>query len=113
MIPVKSAPPVQQKSSAPAAASTAKKPAYQPPASVTQQYEVKPVTPTTTAKKEEPVEIPVPDVREGMIVVHKKFGEGTLRMDKAKKYLTVTFAAGEKKFVYPDVFKDGFLTVKQ
>ena len=87
------------------------KPAVRPPESVTGQYGVKPpvAAPVTPAKKQE---LPAPVVRDGMTVVHKNFGEGTVRFDKTKKYITVTFTAGEKKFVFPDAFTKGFLTVK-
>lgn len=49
-------------------------------------------------------------VDEGNSVFHKKFGEGmVLKIDKAKKYITVKFNEGEKKFVFPDAFVNGFL----
>lgn len=54
-----------------------------------------------------------PDIEEGSVVVHKTFGEGkVVKLDKAKKYLHVTFAVGEKTFVFPDAFKMGFLKTK-
>lgn len=56
-------------------------------------------------------------IAEGSIVNHKKFGDGKITwMDKAKKYLRVTFAIGgqdiEKQFVFPNAFINGFLTIK-
>ena len=49
-------------------------------------------------------------VDEGTFVSHKKFGEGkVLKIDKAKKHITVKFNEGEKKFVFPDAFVNGFL----
>lgn len=49
-------------------------------------------------------------VDEGKFVFHKKFGEGmVLRIDKAKKHITVKFNEGEKKFIFPDAFVNGFL----
>lgn len=49
----------------------------------------------------------------GTAVKHKTFGEGAVVwMDKAKKYIRVKFAAGEKQFIFPDAFVGGFLSVK-
>lgn len=49
----------------------------------------------------------------GTAVKHKTFGEGAVVwMDKAKKYISVKFAAGEKQFIFPDAFVGGFLSVK-
>ena len=49
----------------------------------------------------------------GTAVKHKAFGEGTVVwMDKAKKYIRVKFAAGEKQFIFPDAFVGGFLSVE-
>ena len=56
-------------------------------------------------------------VAEGLIVNHKKFGDGKITwMDKAKKYLRATFTINgqdiEKQFIFPDAFIGGFLTIK-
>ena len=79
------------------------------------------VTPSTTLVEEKPAG---PDwatilapVAEGITVNHKKFGDGKITwMDKAKKYLRVTFTINgqgvEKQFVFPDAFINGFLTIK-
>ena len=49
----------------------------------------------------------------GTAVKHKTFGKGTVVwMDKAKKYIRVKFAAGEKQFIFPDAFVGGFLNVE-
>lgn len=49
----------------------------------------------------------------GTAVKHKTFGKGTVVwMDKAKKYIRVKFAAGEKQFIFPDAFVGGFLSVE-
>ena len=42
-------------------------------------------------------------VREGSIVKHKSFGQGTV-IEFDGHYLTIEFPIGEKKFVYPDSF---------
>lgn len=49
-------------------------------------------------------------VTTGTTVTHKTFGQGTVtKLDKTKKYLTVSFAAGQKNFVFLNAFIDGFL----
>ena len=71
-------------------------------------------TASTVAKIAEPTK---PDwatilapVTTGTTVTHKTFGQGTVtKLDKTKKYLTVSFAAGQKNFVFPNAFSDGFL----
>ena len=57
--------------------------------------------------------IEAPAVNAGMVVMHKKFGKGTIsNIDKAGKHLKVSFAeGGEKAFIYPDAFVQGFLTL--
>ena len=72
---------------------------------------------SSTAPVQTPVqkpkeEIVVPVVNTGDKVYHKTFGEGTISfMDKAQKKLRVKFSVGEKLFVYPDAFVNGYLTV--
>lgn len=49
----------------------------------------------------------------GTAVKHKTFGEGTVVwIDKAKKYIRVKFAAGEKQFVFPYAFVGEFLSIQ-
>ena len=49
----------------------------------------------------------------GDSVVHKKFGTGkVVRMNKNEKFIHVRFLEGEKKFVFPDAFLSGFLSLK-
>lgn len=46
----------------------------------------------------------------GTIVNHKTFGDGiVVWMDNAKKHIRVKFANGEKPFIFPNAFTDGFL----
>lgn len=53
------------------------------------------------------------DVSVGSIVVHKVFGEGTVtQLDKVLKHIKVSFTKGEKTFIFPDAFKNGFLRTK-
>lgn len=45
----------------------------------------------------------------GTIVNHKTFGDGiVVWMDNAKKHIRVKFANGEKPFIFPNAFTDGF-----
>ena len=75
----------------------------------------------TEIKKEEKTQEPVFDfssVEVGVIVRHAKFGEGEVTwMDKAKKYLRVTFTINgqgvEKQFVFPNAFTMGFLSLEK
>ena len=55
----------------------------------------------------------LPEVSVGTRVSHNIFGHGMVtKFDSAKKHLTVAFdMGGTKSFVYPDAFKDGFLTI--
>ena len=54
-----------------------------------------------------------PNVKDGSIVLHKAFGEGMVtRIDKAQKHIRVNFGIGEKTFIFPDAFKQGFLKMK-
>ena len=87
---------------------------------VTGQYGIKPPlakaaerqnpygsSPKAEEKKEEFV---IPEISEGDAVKHKSFGDGTVtKLDKAGKHIRVKFAAGEKTFIFPDAFKQGFL----
>ena len=49
----------------------------------------------------------------GRKVTHKAFGEGTISwIDKARKYIRVQFAVGEKVFTMDTAFVQGFLSLK-
>jgi hypothetical protein len=84
---------------------------------ITQKYNVPSQQSNATAPtpvQKPKVEIKIPDVKVGDEVRHKTFGIGTISfMDKAQKKLRVKFAAGEKVFVYPNAFIDGFLQAKE
>ena len=61
-------------------------------------------------QKPEISDLALSEVKIGSIVSHNAFGEGTVAwMDKAQKYIRVAFSTGEKTFVFPDAFKQGFL----
>ena len=52
-------------------------------------------------------------VKAGDIVTHKKFGRGVVKkIDKFNKYIEIKFGNASKKFIYPDIFKMGFLTLE-
>ena len=70
-----------------------------------------------TPKKEDEV-FPMPKLYKGMLVTHRRFGEGTVRsiLDGEKK-VVVQFASGEKVFITDEqnkmnAFMKGFLRVK-
>ena len=71
-----------------------------------------PIAPTAVQGAKPKEEYVAPDIENGMTVFHAKFGEGTVKIDKAKKFVTVTFRAGEKKSIFPDAFKNGYLKFK-
>ena len=96
---------------------TVTKPTVRKPDIVTAKYGIAPpVTPNSNTVSAVPIKNPVsqiavPEINVGDKVRHKKFGEGTIKFtDKAQKKLRVEFPAGEKLFVYPDAFLNGFLT---
>ncbi|MBF4482728.1 GIY-YIG nuclease family protein [Dehalococcoides mccartyi] len=87
------------------------------PALVTEAYGIKkpdaPKTPVVTpAQKPKEPELDLSGVEVGSAVTHKAFGAGTVTwIDKAQKHIRVTFSAGEKTFIFPDAFKQGFLKI--
>lgn len=70
------------------------------------------VRPTVVVPEKPKIEFDASKVYEGAKVKHKTFGEGTVtKMDKAEKHIRVRFAVGEKTFIYPDAFHNGYLSV--
>jgi len=64
----------------------------------------------STQADEEMEEFVIPEISEGDAVKHKSFGDGIVtKLDKAGKHIRVKFAAGEKLFIFPDAFKQGYL----
>ena len=52
-------------------------------------------------------------IEAGDIVYHKKFGKGeVVKINKNEKFIFVKFMLGEKKFMFPGAFVDGFLEVE-
>ncbi len=61
-------------------------------------------------KPDSVIEMDLSGVKIGAKVKHKTFGEGTIVwMDKAEKHIRVKFSIGEKTFVFPSAFMQGFL----
>lgn len=87
------------------------------PALVTEAYGIKkpdaPKAPVAaSAQKPKEPELDLSGVEVGSAVTHKAFGAGTVTwIDKAQKHIRVTFSAGEKTFIFPDAFKQGFLKI--
>ena len=47
------------------------------------------------------------------LVHHKKFGKGeVVKINKNEKFIYVKFMLGEKKFMFPGAFLDGFLEME-
>ena len=90
-------------------------PATAKPNLVTESFGIKkpempkmPVVPQV--QKPEVEDLDLSGVNVGIAVTHKAFGAGTVTwIDKAQKHIRVTFNIGEKTFIFPDAFKQGFL----
>lgn len=89
------------------------------PYSGVSQHGVSPLTPDSTKPAEKKEEFVMPTISEGMTVIHKAFGEGTIsKIFVNDKKVTVKFAVGEKTFITDEksdmnAFKKGFLRVKE
>jgi hypothetical protein len=58
------------------------------------------------------IEMDLTGVVVGAIVHHKTFGDGTIVwIDKAGKHIRVKFSVGEKLFLFPSAFMQGYLTI--
>lgn len=91
---------------------------------VTSQYGIKPTASMKTnvpikhivnkdTLKENEADIDLSTAVSGAKVIHKIFGEGEiLNTDKKQKYVYVKFAAGQKSFIFPDSFYNGYLKLK-
>jgi hypothetical protein len=68
---------------------------------------------TESMKKNKEENTDLSSLEIGVTVFHKTFGDGTVSwIDKAKKYIRVTFTVGEKTFIFPDAFKQGYLKLR-
>ena len=96
--------------------------------SATQRPFAVPITPTyrpsfippKPAAQPEKKDVPKADVSKvapGMLVKHKAFGDGIVKMlTKGKdgtSYVVVTFGKVDKQFAFPGAFYQGFLSVKE
>lgn len=86
----------------------------EPPDFLASTQTIRPIVTTTVQKQEQPdkPEMDLSTVNVGTKVSHKKFGEGTItNIDKARKYIRIAFSVGEKTFVMPSCFEEGFLNM--
>ena len=85
----------------------------QPTAIIIPSQPTKSVPIVTTIHEEptrEELETRLKTVDVDSIVLHKKFGKGkVVKFNKNEKYIYVKFYEGEKKFIFPDAFLNGFL----
>lgn len=85
------------------------------PSLVTSAYGIKKpneVKNYTVKKVDSAIKLDLSGVKVGATVTHKSFGEGTIVwMDKAEKHFRVKFSIGEKNFVFPNAFVQGFLSI--
>ena len=77
----------------------------------------KPSTPAPTklveTEEAEDLKMRLERIEAGDIVYHKKFGKGeVVKINKNEKFIYVKFMLGEKKFMFPGAFLDGFLEVE-
>lgn len=77
---------------------------------VTATFGIKSPVLSLNNKKDDKVTIDVSGVAVGVKVNHKKFGAGKV-VELDSKHLTVAFSGGEKRFMFPNAFEDGHLTV--
>lgn len=69
-----------------------------------------PVAPSAAKQPEKP-KVDVSGVKVGAAVTHGKFGTGKV-IALNGGYVTVGFAQGEKRFLFPGAFESGFLKVQ-
>lgn len=68
------------------------------------------VSAASQQQKPQERELDLSNLGVGSSVTHKVFGVGLVtKIDKAEKHIIVSFSAGEKMFVFPDIFRQGFL----
>ena len=51
-------------------------------------------------------------MKNGEYIQYSRIFHTVTKIDKAKKHIRVTFGIGEKTFIFPDAFKQGFLKMK-
>ena len=71
------------------------------------------VTKPVHTEEAEDLKVRLERIEAGDIVYHKKFGKGEIvKINKNEKFIYVKFMLGEKKFMFPGAFLDGFLDVE-
>ncbi len=71
------------------------------------------VTKPVHTEEAEDLKVRLERIEAGDIVYHKKFGKGEIvKINKNEKFIYVKFMLGEKKFMFPGAFLDGFLEVE-
>ncbi|MBE6232637.1 MAG: restriction endonuclease [Bacteroidales bacterium] len=98
------------------AVKTPVKPAVAQPKPVVSQP-IRSVTPAVAkpvhTEEAEDLKVRLERIEAGDIVYHKKFGKGeVVKINKNEKFIYVKFMLGEKKFMFPGAFLDGFLEVE-
>ncbi|HBE06157.1 MAG TPA: hypothetical protein DCY85_06670 [Firmicutes bacterium] len=63
------------------------------------------------SQKEEKPKVDVSGVAVGVLVYHKKFGDGKV-VELDDKYITVSFGKAEKRFLFPGSFENDYLARK-
>ena len=72
-----------------------------------------PASPQRETIKEDIVKEKLKNLTIESMVLHKKFGVGSvIKINKNEKYIYIKFAEGEKKFIFPDAFLRGFLEME-
>lgn len=68
----------------------------------------------TPASKSTPPAVPVSGVKEGVVVLHKTFGHGTVtRINVLENSIYVSFSGDEKRFQFPAAFSNGYLELQR
>jgi hypothetical protein len=81
------------------------------PEFVTATFGIKsPIVPPVINNEDKPT-VDVSGVVVGATVHHNKFGNGEV-VELDSKHITVAFSEGEKRFLFPYVFEQGFLTTR-
>lgn len=78
------------------------------PPYITAAYGIKSPIPTKPAPIVEKPKVDTSKVKIGVTVHHDKFGAGKV-IDLGNDFITVKFQEGEKKFIFPGAFENGFL----
>ena len=83
------------------------------PQSVSSVAPVSPIPSAAPNKSEIDIKAQLEVLAVDSIVLHKKFGKGTVvKINKNEKFIHIKFTLGEKKFIFPDAFLMGFLEVE-